>query len=125
MMMTGRSGENIIRETSFDIFFFINRKNRGSKVSKNAELLLNKFIQQVEQIFNNLPKSLEWRSFYSNDLLLLVDFCEEVQEISIRHCLNTSQTRALAKLRQASAKEFHLAKGQNQTAPRPLNNFSI
>jgi len=36
----------------------------------------------VEKILKNLPKPLEWRSFYNNDLPLLMDFCEEVQEVS-------------------------------------------
>jgi len=31
-------------------------KERGSHVSKQAEALLNNFIQQVESIFKNLPK---------------------------------------------------------------------
>jgi len=62
----------------------ISSKNRGSQVSKKAELLLSKFTQQLEQIFKNLPKYLEWRSFYLNDLPILIDFCEEVQEVSIQ-----------------------------------------
>ncbi len=49
-----------------------NSKERGSQVSQKSELLLNKFIQQVEKVLQNLPKSLKWRSFYSNDLNLLV-----------------------------------------------------
>jgi len=60
-------------------------KNRGSKISKTAELLFNKFVKQVDKIFKNLPKPLEWQSFYIHDLPLLVDFCEEVQEVSIQH----------------------------------------
>ena len=50
-----------------------NSKDRGSKVSKENEALLNKFVQQVEQIFKNLPKSLEWRSFFNHDLNLIVE----------------------------------------------------
>jgi len=46
---------------------------------------------QVEKIFKNLPKPLEWRSFYNNDLPILIDFCEEVQEVSIQHQLSLSQ----------------------------------
>ena len=83
-----------------------NSKYRGSQVSNKSKLLLNKFIQQVDQIFKNLPNPLEWRSFYNNDLPLLIDFCEEVREISIRQRLNRSQTRALEKLKSASIQEF-------------------
>jgi len=59
-------------------------KNRGSKISKKAELLFNKFVKQVDKIFKNLLKALEWRSFFNNDLPLLVDICKEVQEVSIQ-----------------------------------------
>jgi len=39
---------------------------------------------QVEKIFKNLPNPLEWRSFCNHDLPLLMDFCEEVREVSIQ-----------------------------------------
>jgi len=60
-------------------------KERGSKASKKADLLLHKFVKQVEKIFKILPKPLEWRSFFNHDLPLLIDFCEEVKEVSIQH----------------------------------------
>ncbi len=62
------------------------------------KLTSNKFIGSVQEIFKNLPKPVKWLSFYLNDLPLLVDICKEVQDISIQHNLNKSQTRALAKL---------------------------
>jgi len=58
-------------------------KDRGSLVSKEADVLLNKFIQQVESIFKNLPKPLEWRSFLNNDLILLTDIPSKVQKASV------------------------------------------
>ncbi len=61
-----------------------NSKDRGSKVSKKNEALLRKFVQQVKKIYKNLPKSLEWRSFYINVLPILMDICEEVQKVSIQ-----------------------------------------
>ena len=67
---------------------------------------MSKFTQQVEQIFRKLPKPVEWLSFYLNDLPLLMDFCEEIQDASIEHHLNKSQTRSLAKLKEASEEEF-------------------
>ncbi len=63
-------------------------KIRGSKVSKEAASLLRKFAQQVEKIFKNLPKPLEWRSFYNHDLPILMDICEEVHKVSIQHQLS-------------------------------------
>jgi hypothetical protein len=63
-------------------------KNRGSKISKEAEALFHKFVKQLEKIFKNPPKPLEWRSFFNRDLPILIDFCEEVQEVSIQHQLS-------------------------------------
>jgi len=60
-------------------------KARNSEISREAKLLFYKFVEQVEKIFKNLPKPLEWLSFYLHDLPLLIDFCEEVQEVSIQH----------------------------------------
>jgi len=48
-------------------------KDRGSHISKEAEALLHKFVQQVESILKNLPKPLKWPSFLLNDLILLTD----------------------------------------------------
>ena len=73
-------------------------QERGSSVSRQSKSLSHKFMGQVEKIFKNLPKPLEWRSFYNNDLPILIDFCEEVQEASMQNRLNRSQTRALEKL---------------------------
>jgi len=81
-------------------------EERRSKIIEEAKDLSHKFMGQVEQIFKKLPKPLECRSFYNNDLPLLMDFCEEVREISIRQHLNKSQTRALEKLKEASEEEF-------------------
>jgi hypothetical protein len=94
-----------------------NSKDRGSKVSKENEALLGKFAQQVEKIFNNLPKPLEWQTFYRHDLPLLIDFCKEVQEASIQNRLNSSQTRALEKLRAASIQEFQRVTAYVQKSP--------
>jgi hypothetical protein len=81
-------------------------QERGSKVSTQPKALFHKFVEQVRQIFRNLPKPLEWRSFYYHDLPLLIDFCEEVRDASVEHHLNKSQTRALEKLKEASEEEF-------------------
>ena len=59
-------------------------KERGSTVSDHSEQLFNKFVEQLEKIFKNLPKPLEWRSFYNNDLPILMDIYEEVQEVPIQ-----------------------------------------
>ena len=58
-------------------------KNRGSKISKEVELLFNKFVKQVDKIFKKFSKSLERQPFYIHDLPILMDISKEVQKISI------------------------------------------
>jgi putative transposon-encoded protein len=52
---------------------------RRSIITKKVELLFNKVVKQVGKNFKNLPKSLNWRAFYLNDLQVLMDICEGVQ----------------------------------------------
>ena len=59
-------------------------KELGYEIAPQARLTSHKFMGSVEKIFKNLPKPLEWLLFLNNDLPLLVDICEEVQEISIQ-----------------------------------------
>ena len=59
---------------------FVRRsKELGYRVTTQAGLTSHKFVGSVENIFANLPKPLEWRSFYNHGLPLLMDFCEEGQ----------------------------------------------
>ena len=81
-------------------------KERGYNVNEELRQTSHKFMGRVGKIFKNLPKSLEWRSFYVNDLPILGDICKEVREESIRRGLNRSQIRALQKLKEASSKEY-------------------
>ncbi|GAG25795.1 unnamed protein product, partial [marine sediment metagenome] len=81
-------------------------KERGYNPSRELIHTAHKFMRRVDQIFKNLPKPVEWLSFLNNDLPLLMDICKEVQDISIQHNLNRSQTRALAKLNAVSESEF-------------------
>jgi len=66
-------------------------KDRGSMVSKEADDLFHKFMEQVELIFKNLPKPLQWRSFLNNDLILLTDIPLKVQKASVKHDLNKAK----------------------------------
>ncbi len=59
-------------------------KERGFNVSEQINRTSRKFAGRVIKIFKNLPKSLEWRSFYINDLPILMDIYEEVQKVSIQ-----------------------------------------
>lgn len=96
-------------------------RERGFNPAKETKETSNKFIGRVEKLFNNLPKPVEWLSFYNNDLPLLIDFCEEVRDVSIRQRLNRSQARALEKLRSASIQEFQRVTAHAQRpAPSPV-----
>ncbi len=66
-------------------------KERGSVVSELEKDLSHKFMGQVESIFKNLPKPLEWRSFQNNDLILLTDIPSKVQKASVKHSLNKAK----------------------------------
>ncbi|MBL6994985.1 hypothetical protein [Desulfobacula sp.] len=67
-------------------------KDRRSMVSKEADDLFHKFMEQVELIFKNQPKPLQWRSFLNNDLILLTDIPSIVQTASVKHDLNKAFT---------------------------------
>jgi len=66
-------------------------KERGSVVLEADKGLSHKFMGQVEFIFKNLPKPLEWRSFLNNDLILLTDIPSIVQTASVKHDLNKAK----------------------------------
>ncbi|MBW2656057.1 MAG: hypothetical protein JRC91_14490 [Deltaproteobacteria bacterium] len=66
-------------------------KDRGSLVSKEAEVLFNKFVKQVDSIFKNLPKPLKWQSFLMHDLTLLTDIPSKVQKASVKYDLNKAK----------------------------------
>ena len=93
-------------------------KQRGSEISDDAKPLSHKFVGQVEKTFKNLPKPLEWRSFYIHDLPLLLSTCKEVQDTSIQHNLNKSQIKALAKLKKVSENKFKRFANLEPSAPK-------
>ena len=49
------------------------RNYKSSNITKHTS---HKFMGRVENIFKKLPKSLKWRSFYENDLQILLDTSE-------------------------------------------------
>jgi len=91
-------------------------QERGSVVAGPPRKLFHKFVEQVDQVFKNLPKPLEWRSFYIHDLNLLVQAAQEVRKVSIQHKLNKSQTWALEKLNKVSKGQFEALV---QESPKP------
>ena len=93
-------------------------KQGGYKLSDAARETSHKFVGSVQQIFKNLPKPLEWRSFYIHDLPLLLSTCKEVQDASIQHNLNKSQIKVLAKLKKASENEFKRFANPEPSSPK-------
>jgi hypothetical protein len=102
----GKNPANRVRALLGKLDTMRRSQERGSDVSGHSKMLSNKFIGQVEKIFKNLIKPMEWLSFLNHDLPILIDFCEEVREASMQNRLNRSQTRALERLRAASEPEF-------------------
>ena len=100
-------------------------RERSFNPAKETKQTSHKFVGRVEKIFKNLPKPLEWRSFFNHDLPLLMDFCEEVREVSIQHRLNRSQTRALAKLKDASEEEFQEIASIAPVPPKPKSGGEV
>ena len=81
-------------------------KERGFNVSDEIKRTSGNFAGRVVKIFKNLPKPLEWQSFYRHDLQILMDINEEVREVSNQNHLNRAQTKALKKLKDVSPEEF-------------------
>jgi len=100
-------------------------KDRGSLVSKAADDLFHKFMEQVELIFKNLPKPLKWRSFLMNDLILLIDIPLKVQKASVKLDLNKAQTKALARLEQVSDKVFQDVTQKGSIQLKDQNNHLL
>ena len=69
-------------------------KERGPVVLESDNDLSHKFMGQVESIFKNLPKPLEWQSFLMNDLNILTDIPLKVQKAKffVPHFENTGCT---------------------------------
>ncbi len=100
---------------------------RGERGVRGCQSRKNDFPQacgKCRGIFKNLPKPLEWRSFFTHDLNLLVDSCIEVQGAAIQHDLNRSQTRVLAKLNAVLQSEFQGVVNPRPSSNRKLSDFS-
>jgi ParB/RepB/Spo0J family partition protein len=101
-------------------------EQRGYEISDQTKMTSHKFVGRVQQIFKNLPKPLEWRSFYTHDLPLLLSTCKEVQDASIQHNLNKSQIKSLAKLNSVSESKFQriVNRGHIRTFKREILKIS-
>ena len=57
-------------------------------------------------IFINLPKRLEWKSFYVNELPIIMDICEDIRQISLENQLNKSQVETISEVKKSTTKAF-------------------
>lgn len=73
--------------------------------SEDARQFFNKFIKKTDDVFAGLPKPIEWRSFYNNDLGITT-IPESIKQWAAANKLNKSQTKELAKLAKASPVVF-------------------
>lgn len=65
----------------------------------------HKFMEELEKVFANLGRPVQWRSYCSNDLPIIRDLPEPVRSVAITQRLNKQQTSALTKAhRQAPEK---------------------
>jgi len=61
----------------------------------DTEHVTNKFVGNVERVFESLPRPVEWLPFFRHDLPLVTTITAEVREVATREKLNKSQTKAL------------------------------
>lgn len=61
----------------------------------DTEHVTNKFVGNVERVFESLPRPVEWLPFFRHDLPLVTSITAEVREVATREKLNKSQTKAL------------------------------
>ncbi|MBF0453118.1 MAG: ParB/RepB/Spo0J family partition protein, partial [Candidatus Magnetomorum sp.] len=84
----------------------VNNQNKNATISDHRMQQVHKFMNPVQQIFKNLPKRLEWKNFYINDLPLILEICEDIRQISLENQLNKSQVRAITEVKKTSTKAF-------------------
>ncbi len=114
----GKSPADRVKTLLGRLYSITNSKDRGSQVARKSDLLLDNFVQQLKIIFKNLPKQLEWQSFYRHDLQILMDINEEVRKVSNQNHLTRAQTRALKKLKDVSPEEFQRVTGNDQESSK-------
>jgi ParB family chromosome partitioning protein len=75
------------------------------ELSESAKQFGHKFMSKVLAVFSGLPKPVEWRSFYNNDLGITA-IPENIKQWAATNKLNKSQTKELAKLAKADPQKF-------------------
>jgi len=78
----------------------------------------SKFTGIVEKIFTNLPKPMEWVSFYTNDLPPITRLDADVRDLAIEQRLNKAQTKELAHLKKTAPQKFAAIQAQRGVEAR-------
>jgi hypothetical protein len=115
----GQTPENRLNVLFGKLHSIQNSLDRKSKVSEKSQLLLHKFMQQLEKIFKNLPKRLEWISFYVNDFPLVREICEDIRKISLENQLNKSQIKAISEVKKTSQEAYQHIVNNSQSSDTP------
>jgi len=76
-------------------------------------------MQQLEKIFKNLPKCLEWKSFYVNDFPLVREICKVIWKISLENQLNKSQIKAISEVKKLSQDAYQHIVNNTQSSDTP------
>jgi hypothetical protein len=84
----------------------VNNQNKQSNISESRLQQVHKFMNPLKIIFINLPKRLEWKSFYVNELPIIMDICEDIRQISLENQLNKSQVETISEVKKSTTKAF-------------------
>ncbi len=85
----------------------------------------NNFVPKVESVFSNLPKTVDWLSFYQNDLGI-TSIPENIKQWAATNKLNKSQTKTLAKLAEVPKHlPTNLLAGQRAMVAAKLANMKV
>jgi hypothetical protein len=122
--MVDEVGYQIFGSTALERVKFLLMK-LDSDYRNDTDLFTHKFMCKVESIFSNLPKAIEWRSFYNNDLPLITTLDEEVTQVAIEQKLNKSQAKELGKLKEEAPQAFERLVKQGGARPEQVGDFSF
>jgi len=100
------------------------RQNKQSILSEDEHILFSKFTKQVNKYFQMLPKRLEWISFYTNDLPLILEICDDIRDISLKNQLNKSQVKAILDVKNSSDEAFQAIVNNENTKYSKKNEIS-
>jgi DNA-binding NarL/FixJ family response regulator len=117
----GQTPENRLNVLFGKLHSIQNSLDRQSKVPKSGRLLLHKFVQQIEKIFQTLPKRLEWKSFYVHDFPLVREICDDIRKISLENQLNKSQIKAISEIKKTSQQAYQHIVNNTQTSETQKN----